>query len=64
MAEQLRGLFEKFVTSSYYSEMELRGGAVTVFFFFEVPSLASDAPHNAPPTSRKRAAHRWSLRSF
>jgi hypothetical protein len=40
MAEQ-RGPFGKFVDSPYYSESELCGGAVTVFF--EVPSLASDA---------------------
>jgi hypothetical protein len=40
MAEQLRGSFEKFVDSPYYSESELCGGAVTVFF--EVPLLASD----------------------
>jgi hypothetical protein len=32
MAEQLRGQFEKFVVSSYYSESELCGGAVTVSF--------------------------------
>jgi hypothetical protein len=39
MAEQ-RGSFEKFVDSPYYSESELCGGAVTLFF--EVPPLASD----------------------
>jgi hypothetical protein len=32
MAEQLRGPFEKFVDSPYYSESELCGGAVTVSF--------------------------------
>jgi hypothetical protein len=33
--------------------------------FFEVPPLASDALlNNAPPTSRKRAADRWSLWNF
>jgi hypothetical protein len=37
----LRGPFEKFVDSSYYSESELCGGAVTVFF--EVLPLARDA---------------------
>jgi hypothetical protein len=42
MAEQLRGPFEKFVNSPYYSELELCGGVVTVPFF-EVPPLASDA---------------------
>jgi hypothetical protein len=31
------------VDSSYYSESELCGGAVTVSFFFVVPSLANDA---------------------
>jgi hypothetical protein len=30
--EDLRGPFEKFVDSPYYSESELRGGAVTVSF--------------------------------
>jgi hypothetical protein len=38
----IREPFGKFVDSSYYSELELRGGAVTVSFF-EVPPLASDA---------------------
>jgi hypothetical protein len=42
-ALHLRGTFAKFVDSPYYPESELRGGAVTVFFFFDVPSLASDA---------------------
>jgi len=32
MAEQLRGPFEKFVDSPYYSESELCGGAVKVSF--------------------------------
>jgi hypothetical protein len=36
----IRGPFAKFVDSPYYSESELCGGAVTVFF--EVPPLASD----------------------
>jgi hypothetical protein len=38
----VRGPFAKFVDSPYYSESELRGGAVTVSLF-EVPPLASDA---------------------
>jgi hypothetical protein len=38
----MRGPFEKFVDSSYYSESELCGGAETVSFF-EVPPLASVA---------------------
>jgi hypothetical protein len=38
----MRGPFAKFVDSSYYSESELYGGAVTVSYF-EVPPLASDA---------------------
>jgi hypothetical protein len=38
MAEQLRGPFEKFVDSHYYSESELWDG----LFFFEVPPFASD----------------------
>jgi hypothetical protein len=41
IVEQPRGPFQKFVDSPYYSESELRGGAVTVFF--EVRPLASDA---------------------
>jgi hypothetical protein len=36
----IRGQFESFVDSPYYSESELCGGAVTVSFF-EVPPLAS-----------------------
>jgi hypothetical protein len=42
MAEH-RGPFEKFVDSPYYSESEVCGGVVTVFF--EVPPLASNALH-------------------
>jgi hypothetical protein len=38
----IRGPFEKFVDSRYYSESEFCGGAVTSLFF-EVPPLASDA---------------------
>jgi hypothetical protein len=33
----LRGPFEKFVDSPYYSESELRGGAVTVSFSLYLP---------------------------
>jgi hypothetical protein len=32
MAEELRGTFEKFVDSPYYSESKLCGGAVMVSF--------------------------------
>jgi hypothetical protein len=39
---KIRGPSEKFSDSPYYSESELRGGAVTVSFF-EVPPLVSDA---------------------
>jgi hypothetical protein len=40
----IQGPFANFVDSPYYSELELCGGAVTViFFFFEIPPLASDA---------------------
>jgi hypothetical protein len=42
LSSYVRGPFEKFVDSLYYSESELCGGAVTVSFF-EVPALASDA---------------------
>jgi hypothetical protein len=45
----VRGPFEKFVDSPYYSESDLCGGAVTVFF---------RTPYNALPTSRRRAADR------
>jgi hypothetical protein len=37
MAEQLRGPFEKFVDSPYYSESELCGGAMTVCFSKYLP---------------------------
>jgi hypothetical protein len=43
----VKGPFEKFMDSSYYSESELCGGAVTVYFF-EVLSLASDALLTTP----------------
>jgi hypothetical protein len=35
--KKLRGLFEKFMDSPYYSESELRGGAVTVSFSKYLP---------------------------
>jgi hypothetical protein len=38
----IRGPFAKFVDSPYYSESELRGGALTMSFF-EVPPFGSDA---------------------
>jgi hypothetical protein len=38
----IRGRFAKFVDSTYYSESELCGGAVTVSFS-DVPPLASNA---------------------
>jgi hypothetical protein len=53
----------KFVDSSYYSESEFSGGAVTVSFSTYLPLQAMHF-HNAPPTSVKRAADRWSLRNF
>jgi hypothetical protein len=37
MAEHLRGPFAKFVDPRYYSESELRGGAVTVSFSKYLP---------------------------
>jgi hypothetical protein len=52
----VRGPFAKFVDSPYYSESELCGGAVTVFF--RSSSLSKRCTYNAPPTSRKRAADR------
>jgi hypothetical protein len=51
----IRGLFEKFVDSLYYSESELCGGAVTGSF--SKYSLGKRcASYNASPTSRKCAA--------
>jgi hypothetical protein len=37
MAEQLRGPFENFVHSPYYSELEICGGAVTISFSKYLP---------------------------
>jgi hypothetical protein len=37
MTEQLRGMFEKFVDSPYYSESEFCEGAVTVSFSKYLP---------------------------
>jgi hypothetical protein len=51
----LRGSFEKFVDSTYYSESELYGGAVTVSLSKYLPWQACIS-YNAPPTSQKRAA--------
>jgi hypothetical protein len=59
----VRGPFAKFVDSPHYSESELCGGAVTVFFWSTSLGKRS-ASYNAPPTSRKRAADRWSFRNF
>jgi hypothetical protein len=59
----LRGSFAKFVDSPYYSESELRGGAVRSLF--RSTSLGKRCiSYNAPPISRKRAADRWSLWNF
>jgi hypothetical protein len=59
----MRGPFEKFADSPYYSESEFCGGAMTVSF----RSISLEkwcTSYNAPPTYRKRAADRWSLRNF
>jgi hypothetical protein len=54
--KHLRGPFEKFVDSPYYSESEICGGVVTVSF--RSTSLGKRCTsYNAPPTSRKRAAY-------
>jgi hypothetical protein len=59
----VRRPFAKFVDSTYYSDSQLCGGAVTVSF--SKTSLGKRCTsYNAPPTSRKRAADRWSLRNF
>jgi hypothetical protein len=51
------------VDSIYSSESELCGGAVTSLY--RSISLGKRCTsYNAPPTSRKRAADRWSLRNF
>jgi hypothetical protein len=55
----IRGPFEKFVDSPYYSGPERFGGAVTVYF--RSTSLGKRCTsYNAPPTSRERAADRRS----
>jgi hypothetical protein len=41
LANYVRGPFEKFVGSLYYSELELRGGAVTVSFSKYLPWQAT-----------------------
>jgi hypothetical protein len=41
MAEELRGPFEKFLNSPYYSESELCGGAMTVSFSKYFPLQAT-----------------------
>jgi hypothetical protein len=59
----LRGPFAKFKDSPYNSESELCRGAVTVSF--RSTSLGKRCTScNAPPTTRKRAVDRWSLRDF
>jgi hypothetical protein len=60
---ELRGPFAKFLDSPYYSEFELCGGAVTVFFRRILLGKRCTF-YNALPTSRKRAADRWSLGNF
>jgi hypothetical protein len=60
---EIWGPFAKFVDSPYYSESELCGGAMTVTFSKYLPWQAIYFL-NAPPTSRKWAANRWSLRNF
>jgi hypothetical protein len=58
-----RGPFHKFVDSPYYSQSELCGGAVTVSYSKYLLGKRCTS-YNAPPTSRKRATDRWSLRNF
>jgi hypothetical protein len=52
---EVRGPFEKFGVSRYYSESELCGGALTV------SSLGKRCTYNALPTPRKRDADRCKL---
>jgi hypothetical protein len=59
----LWGPLAKFVDSSYYSESELSGGAVTVSFR-SIYLGKRCTSYKAPPTSRKRVADRWSLWNF
>jgi hypothetical protein len=59
---ELRGSFEKFVYSPYYSELELCGSAVMVSFRSTFLGKRCTS-YNAPPTSRKRVVVRWSLRN-
>jgi hypothetical protein len=56
----IRGPFEKFVDSPYYAESELCWRSL-----FRSTSLGKRCTsYNTPPTSRERAADRWSLRNF
>jgi hypothetical protein len=49
------------MASPYYSESELCGGTVSFSKFLPWQRCTS---YNAPPTSRKCVAERWSLRNF
>jgi hypothetical protein len=60
----VRGLFENFVDSPYYSKSERCRGAVTASFSKYLSLFKQCTSYNAPPTSRKRAADRRSLRNF
>jgi hypothetical protein len=52
MAEQLRGLFEKFMDSPYYSELELGGGAVTISLSKYLPWQAIHFLHRSTHFSK------------
>jgi hypothetical protein len=59
----IRGPFEKFMDSPYYSESEVL--EVRWRSLFRRTSLGRRCTsYNAPSTSPKRAANRWSLRNF
>jgi hypothetical protein len=61
---QNTGASEKFVDSTYFSESDFVEERWRSLFRTTSSLVKRCTSYNAPPTSRKRAADRWSLRNF
>jgi hypothetical protein len=64
MAKQLRGPFEKFVDSPYYSESELCGGAVTTSFSKYLPWQAMHFLQRSTHFWKRRRSNKVNPRTF
>jgi hypothetical protein len=64
MAEQMRGPFEKFVNSSYYSKSELCGGVVAVSFSKYFPWQAMHFLQRSTHFSKRKRSNKVNPRTF